>query len=76
MRSKNRVSNITTVACRVTDNDNPPFLDEFGLTFPVVLDEAEEVASTYRIIGQPASIFVDKDGVIHQVFQDTIIYTN
>jgi hypothetical protein len=42
----------------------------------VVLDEAGEVASTYRIIGQPTSIFVDEDGVIHQVFQDTIIYTN
>jgi peroxiredoxin len=46
----------------------PGFIDEFGLTFPIVLDESGEVAKTYKAFGQPASVFVDKDGIVHEVF--------
>lgn len=53
-------------------SDVPGFLDEYDLSFPIVLDENGDVATTYKIIGQPASIFVDQDGVIHQVFQGPV----
>ena len=38
----------------------------------VVLDESGSVAETYRVFGQPTSVFVDKDGIIHQVFQGPV----
>jgi cytochrome c biogenesis protein CcmG/thiol:disulfide interchange protein DsbE len=41
-----------------------PFVDELGLTFPVLLDSRGEVSRSYRIRGLPTSYFVDQDGVI------------
>lgn len=46
----------------------PGFLDEFGLTFPVVLDADGDVAEAYNVFGQPASVFVNKDGTVHELF--------
>jgi len=44
------------------------FMDEFGLTFPVVLDEVGDVATLYEVRGQPASVFIAPDGIINTVF--------
>ena len=44
-----------------------PFVEELGLTFPVLLDEKGNVASQYRVIGLPSSYFVDKEGRIQTV---------
>lgn len=67
---------LVVLGVNLTERDNPTdipdFLAEFGLTFPVVLDESGNVAKTYRIFGQPASVFVDRKGVIHQVFQGPV----
>jgi peroxiredoxin len=41
-----------------------PFVDELGLTFPVLLDSSAEVSRSYRVHGLPTSYFVDQDGVI------------
>lgn len=46
----------------------PAFIDEFGVTFPVVLDEAGDVATLYEVRGQPASVFIAPDGIINTVF--------
>ena len=40
------------------------FVEELGLTFPVLLDSRGEVSRSYRIRGLPTSYFVDQDGVI------------
>lgn len=50
----------------------PGFVDEFKLTFPIVLDETGAVRSTYQLLGQPASVFIDRDGIIHEYFQGPI----
>ena len=67
---------LVVLGVNLTERDNPAdvpeFLTEFGLTFPVVLDESGNVAQTYRVFGQPASVFVNEDGVIHQVFQGPV----
>lgn len=67
---------LVVLGVNLTERDSPQhvpdFLAEFGLTFPVVLDENGSVAEMYRVFGQPASVFVDKDGVIHQVFQGPV----
>ncbi|MBI3361500.1 MAG: TlpA family protein disulfide reductase [Chloroflexi bacterium] len=40
------------------------FRDEFGLTFPILLDEAGLVTQRYRVTGTPTSLFIDRKGVI------------
>ena len=46
----------------------PDFVEEFGITFPVVLDETGEVVKTYQVLGLPTSVFIDRDGVIQELF--------
>ncbi len=40
------------------------FITEYGLTFPIPLDEKGTVTHQYGIIGFPTSFFIDSDGVI------------
>lgn len=40
------------------------FIEQFGVTAPVVIDARGEVLGVYRTNGLPASFFIDKDGVI------------
>jgi cytochrome c biogenesis protein CcmG, thiol:disulfide interchange protein DsbE len=48
-----------------------PFVDEYGMPFPVLLDKRGEVARTWRIGGPnqglPSSYFIDRDGVVRKV---------
>lgn len=44
-----------------------PFVQELGLTFPILLDETGDVARDYRVLGLPSSYFVDREGTIRQV---------
>jgi peroxiredoxin len=70
--AEHQADGLIVLGVNLTERDSvnavPGFLDEFGLTFPVVLDEGGEVANTYKVFGQPASIFVDQNGDVHQVF--------
>jgi peroxiredoxin len=47
--------------------DVQPFVEEFGMTFPVLLDAGGVVADQYRLRGLPVSVFVNRDGVISRV---------
>jgi cytochrome c biogenesis protein CcmG, thiol:disulfide interchange protein DsbE len=44
-----------------------PFVAEYGLTFPILLDETGEVTRAYRVLSLPTSFFIGKDGVISEV---------
>ena len=45
--------------------DVQAFVEEFNMTFPVLLDETGEVTlNLYQLRGLPMSIFVDRDGLI------------
>ncbi|GAB4454239.1 MAG: redoxin domain-containing protein [Anaerolineae bacterium] len=46
----------------------PPFLDEFGITFPIVLDEQGDAVDAYRVLGLPTTVFINSDGIINEVF--------
>lgn len=46
--------------------DVPAFIKEFGLTFPVLLDEDSEVARMYEVVSIPTSYIIDSQGVIRQ----------
>jgi peroxiredoxin len=67
---------LVVLGVNLTERDSPQavpdFLAEFGLTFPVVLDESGQVAEMYRGFDQPASVFVTEEGVIHQIFQGPV----
>ncbi|HET7579970.1 MAG TPA: TlpA disulfide reductase family protein [Bacillales bacterium] len=47
-----------------SQGDVKPFVNYFGLTFPVVLDTEGKVAGKYLVTGYPTSYFIDKNGVI------------
>jgi len=40
------------------------FRDEFGLTFPILLDEMGQITRRYLVNGTPTSVFIDREGVI------------
>lgn len=45
------------------------FVDEFDMTFPVLLDETGVVAEDlYQLLGLPMSVFVDREGVIQRIY--------
>jgi peroxiredoxin len=50
------------------------FVEDFGLTFPVVMDAKGDVSDTYQIIAYPTSYFIDSQGIIQEVFQGAINY--
>ncbi len=47
--------------------DIAPFVEEYGLTFPILLDETGDVGSAYQLRSLPSSFFIGRDGVIEEV---------
>lgn len=52
----------------------PAFLDELGLTFPVLLDEGSELSTAYQIVAYPTTFMVDGDGRIQYKMLGAINY--
>ena len=48
------------------------FVAEMGATFPIVLDETGEIVKRYRVLGLPTSVFIDRNGVINEIFTGPI----
>jgi peroxiredoxin len=45
-----------------------PFLEQYGLTFPVLLDGDGQASAVYQASALPSSFFVDRRGVIRAVY--------
>lgn len=60
---------VLAVNSTVQDNpfDIPPFMEEFNLTFPILLDETGEVARAYQVRSLPSSYFINRQGIITEV---------
>lgn len=62
---------LVVLAVNMTYQDTPsniaPFLDEYGLTFPILLDETGSVGNAYQLRSLPSSFFIDRDGIITEV---------
>jgi len=43
------------------------FMEEYGLSFPVLLDANQDVTEKYNIRVIPATFFIDKDGIIQDI---------
>ena len=48
------------------------FVAEMGATFPIVLDETGETVKLYRVLGLPTSVFIDRNGLVNEVFTGPI----
>jgi peroxiredoxin len=59
------------LAVNMTYQDNPmavlPFTQEYGLTFPILLEETGTVAGKYELRSLPSSFFIDRGGFIQEV---------
>jgi cytochrome c biogenesis protein CcmG/thiol:disulfide interchange protein DsbE len=44
-----------------------PFVEKYGLTFPILLDEMNNVGSAYQLRSLPSSFFIDREGIISEV---------
>jgi len=43
------------------------FQEEFGLTFPLVMDRDERIGRLYQLDAYPTTFFIGRDGVIRDV---------
>jgi peroxiredoxin len=61
----------TVLAVNMTYQDDSsalmPFVNEQGLTFPILLDETAEMANAYQLRSLPSSYFIRRDGIINEV---------
>ncbi len=46
----------------------PEFVQEMGVTFPIVLDKDQQVINAYNVLGLPTTVFVDSQGLVNEVF--------
>ena len=61
----------TVLAVNMTYQDEllkvTPFVNEHGLTFPILLDETGEMANAYQLKSLPSSYFINREGIINEV---------
>lgn len=71
-----QADDLVILGVNLTKDDDPEaipaFIEEFGLTFPIILDEAGEMRKLYQLLGQPASVFIDREGIIQEYWQGPI----
>jgi len=66
-----RDEGLVVLAVNMTYQDTPsnisPFVNEHGLTFPILLDKTNAVGSAYQLRSLPSSFFIDRNGIINEV---------
>ena len=62
---------IVVVGLNVTSQDSEAaaraFAQEFGLTFPIVLDRDGSASAQYQLMGLPSTYFIDRQGIVRDV---------
>lgn len=49
--------------------DIQAFIEELGLTFPILLDQNNQAYQDYAVQGLSVTVFVNSQGEIHEVFR-------
>lgn len=70
---------VEILAVNLTDtesdrDDIEPFVDDFEMEFPVLLDESSKVAETYNIVAYPTSYMIDSEGHIQFIAMGAMNY--
>ncbi|MCI0555024.1 MAG: TlpA family protein disulfide reductase, partial [Anaerolineae bacterium] len=64
-------SGLIVIGLNMTSQDSEldvrAFVQEFGLTFPIVLDRDGSVRDRYQLLGLPSTYFIDPQGIIRSV---------
>ncbi|WP_027409182.1 TlpA family protein disulfide reductase [Anoxybacteroides tepidamans] len=67
---KSHKQDIELLSVHLTSQDRrenlQPFIKQYGLTFPVVMDEKGKILKLYQIQTIPTTYIIDRDGVIHK----------
>jgi len=50
-----------------SESDVAAFVEQFGLTFPILLDREGGVSRRYQMRGLPSTFFIDRQGIIRTV---------
>ncbi len=61
------------LAVNLTESDDRvlvgPYQEELALTFPILLDlESKVSGELYRVLGLPTSVFIDRSGIVREIF--------
>lgn len=66
-----KAAGLIVVGLNMTSQDSESvvrdFVQEFELTFPIVLDRDGSVSALYQLLGLPSTFFIDQNGIIHSV---------
>lgn len=46
-----------------------PFVDDYGIEYPVLIDRDSDVGDKYRLLGLPTTFFIDAEGVIQSIYR-------
>ncbi|HZG60044.1 MAG TPA: thiol-disulfide oxidoreductase ResA [Anoxybacillus sp.] len=69
---------IEILAVNLTSEDSrdkvDSFIKEYGLTFPVVLDEKGDILTLYKISPIPTSYMIDSEGIIRHKYVGPMTY--
>lgn len=67
---KYKTSGFVVIAVNVQESTSAvaKFMEEFGMTFTVAIDSSGAVGRLYRVSGIPASFFVDRTGIVREIF--------
>lgn len=62
---------LIVLAADMTYQDDPtavaPFVKQYNLTYPILLDETGVIGAAYQLRSLPSSYFIDRTGVIQEV---------
>jgi peroxiredoxin len=69
---KYQAQNLVVLGINVTTQDNlddvKAFIEEYNLTFPILLDESGEVSEElFHLRGLPTSFFIDSEGILQRI---------
>jgi thiol-disulfide isomerase/thioredoxin len=68
---RHREDGLVVVGLNVTAQDSEAaaraFAQEFGLSFPIVLDRDGAASARYELMGLPSTYFIDRQGIIRAV---------
>lgn len=71
---------VVVLAVNMTHKDSAAkiesFVEDTGLTFPIVLDEEGDVSKAYSVINIPSTYFIDEQGIIQLRVDGAIDETN
>jgi peroxiredoxin len=62
---------LIVLGINTTARDDPfnirPFIERYGLTFPILLDESGAVSAAYGLRSLPTTYFINRDGTINEI---------